>query len=288
MGPPRKLFARLQSNDTLGHARSVVVRWGHCEEPRAAFHTPMTPCACLQSVNFIQSHEKYAIKFSKELIAKMNFTQFSLKLFGAAGIATATLLDAAPSKAVLYLDFIPLSPTKTRIQSSGSLNTALLGAWAAGSNTLDASGNNSSRIGRGFNDFLNFTYNPTSTSVAGRRYSFSGTTNPFTGSGNVNWTGTTPANNPPLILRFTNQDLWLPTSYTSGAAINGFFDVNLSLAAIGLSSPIISLTSGTEQIILRDFTTVPGPVPLLGAAAAFGYSRKLRNRIQKSTLKRTA
>jgi hypothetical protein len=61
----------------------------------------------------------------------------------------------------------------------------------------------------------------------------------------------------------------------------------LSLAAIGLSSPIISLTSGTEQIILRDFTPTPGPVPLLGAAAAFGYSRKLRNRIQKSAAKRT-
>jgi hypothetical protein len=85
--------------------------------------------------------------------------------------------------------------------------------------------------------------------------------------------------------------LWLPDTYISGAAINGFFDVNLSLAQIGLSGPSIVYASGSEQIILRDATPTtptPGPVPLLGAAAAFGFSRKLRNRIQKSTPSRTA
>ena len=66
--------------------------------------------------------------------------------------------------------------------------------------------------------------------------------------------------------------------------MNGFFDVNTTLAGIGLTSPTIVFTSGTEQIILRNNPPqVPGPLPLLGAAAAFGYSRKLRNRIQKST-----
>lgn len=30
--------------------------------------------------------------------------------------------------------------------------------------------------------------------------------------------------------------------------------------------------------------SVPGPLPLFGAAAAFGYSRKLRNRIKDSKL----
>jgi hypothetical protein len=66
-------------------------------------------------------------------------------------------------------------------------------------------------------------------------------------------------------------------------SISGFFDVNLSLAQIfGTTSPsIFTYNSGSEKIILR---LVPGPLPLLGAAAAFGYSRKLRNRIQKSIL----
>jgi hypothetical protein len=79
--------------------------------------------------------------------------------------------------------------------------------------------------------------------------------------------------------------LWLPNTYTSGDPINGFFDVNLTLAQISLSAKTIVFAAGSEQIILRDATPTPGPVPLLGAAAAFGYSRKLRNRIQKSTLK---
>jgi hypothetical protein len=127
----------------------------------------------------------------------------------------------------------------------------------------------------------------------GRLYPLTGTSNPFNGTGgSENWSGTTPANNPPLILRFTTpQDLWLPNTYINGAAINGFFDVNLSLAQIGHAGPSIVYASGSEQIILRDATTTtptPGPVPLLGAAAAFGYSRKLRNRIQKSTPSRTA
>jgi hypothetical protein len=67
--------------------------------------------------------------------------------------------------------------------------------------------------------------------------------------------------------------------------MSGFFNVNLSLAEIfGASAPsIFSYTSGSELIIVRNNPPVPGPLPLVGAAAAFGYSRKLRNRIQKST-----
>ena len=98
------------------------------------------------------------------------------------------------------------------------------------------------------------------------------------------------------MLRFgSNMDFWLPNTFIGGVLpvnqnkpLNGFFDVNLSLAQIGLSGPIIAFTSGSEQIILRNNSQTPGPLPLLGAAAAFGYSRKLRNRIQKSTPSRTA
>jgi hypothetical protein len=94
------------------------------------------------------------------------------------------------------------------------------------------------------------------------------------------------------------MDLWLPNSFTGGASpinsalpVAGFFDVNLTLAQIfGSSTPSqFAFTSGTEQIILRNNPApAPGPVPLLGAAAAFGYSRKLRNRIQKSIPARLA
>jgi hypothetical protein len=70
--------------------------------------------------------------------------------------------------------------------------------------------------------------------------------------------------------------------------VNGFFDIKASLERLGLNGKAIAFTSGSEQVIIRNYTEIPGPVPILGAAAAFGYSRKLRNRIQKSTSSRTA
>ena len=219
-------------------------------------------------------------------------------LLGVAGIATAILLDAAPSKAILFIDFIPLSLTQTRIKAHGTINPSLLGTSAAGSVAVSPTPpTNSSRISLNADD-VRFNYASTGSNVTGRRYAITGTSNPFTGTAsNAGWTGTTPTNDPPLFLRFgTNMDLWLPNTFTGGATavnqvkpLDGFFDVNLSLAQINLASPTIVFTSGSEQIILRNNPAlVPGPVPLLGAAAAFGYSRKLRNRIQKSTPSRTA
>jgi hypothetical protein len=213
---------------------------------------------------------------------------------GFAGITTAILMDAAQSKAIMYIDFIPLSPTSTRIQASGTINPTLLGTFAAGTVSTAASGGNTSAINKA-TDSLRFTYSSSTVSNPGRRYAITGpTTDPFSGGGNTVWTGTTPVNNPPLQMRFgSSMDLWLPNSFTGGASpinsalpVAGFFNVNLTLTAIfGASAPSqFAFTSGTEQIILRNNPTlVPGPLPLLGAAAAFGYSRKLRNRIQKST-----
>jgi hypothetical protein len=200
--------------------------------------------------------------------------------------------NATPSKAVLSIDFIPLTPTQTRIKASGSLTPSSLGASTSVLQQTNPgpSGGNTSRLDNGTGT-LRFTYsNPAATNISGKRYVVSGT-NPFFGAGVQNWTGTTPVNNPPLILRFgATSGIWLPDTYTGGA-INGSFDVNFSLAQIfGPSAPSqFAFTSGTEQIILRNGPApVPGPLPLLGAAAAFGYSRKLRNRIQKPTPSPTA
>jgi len=230
-------------------------------------------------------------------IIKMNFTsKISANLLGVAGIATAILLDAVPSKANLFIDFIPLNPTQTRIKASGTINPSLLGTSSAGAVTTGPSAANTSAINKGA-DALRFSYTPTLLSIPGRRYAITGpTTNPFSGGGNFVSTGTTPTNNPPLQLRFgTDMDLWFPNTFTGGASplnsnlpVNGFFDVNLTLAQIGFLGSSFTFTSGSEQIILSNNYQVPGPLPLLGAAAAFGYSRKLRNRIQKSTLSRTA
>lgn len=218
-------------------------------------------------------------------------------LLGAAGIATAILLDAAPSKAVLYIDFIPLSPTKTRIKASGTINPSNLAITpppVAATVSSASTGPSTSAINKA-TDGLRLTYGAPPTAMAGFRYKLTGPSDPFFGGGNFAWAGpSTPANNPPFQLRFSSMDFWLPDTFTGGATpvnlakpLNGFFDVNLSLAQIGVNGAV-AFTSGSEQVILRNATDIPGPVPILGAAAAFGYSRKLRNRIQKSTSLRTA
>jgi hypothetical protein len=222
-------------------------------------------------------------------------------LLGVAGIATAILLDAAPSKAVLYIDFIPLSPTKTRIKVAGisTINPSHLATTPApvvANVSTNFSGGNTSAINK-TTDGLRLTYGNPAATLAGRRYALTGPSNPFIGGGNFAWAGpSTPTNNPPFQLRFDSgsMDFWLPDTFTGGATpvnlakpMSGFFDVNLSLAQIGVNGAV-AFTSGSEQVILRNATDIPGPVPILGAAAAFGYSRKLRNRIQKSTSLRTA
>jgi len=69
---------------------------------------------------------------------------------------------------------------------------------------------------------------------------------------------------------------------------------NLRLTSSGESSLALNnpLTGDTFLIQSFDVTfaavqppasSVPGPLPLFGAAAAFGFSRKLRNRIKRST-----
>jgi len=225
-------------------------------------------------------------------------------LLGVAGIVTAILLDASPTKAVLFIDFIPLSPTSTRIQASGTLNPILLGTPTGGNPVATATtGGNTSGINRG-SDQLRFTYGSSSNSP-GNLFAITGQNDPFTQSGAfLAWAGTTPTNTPPFILQLgSTKGIRLPNTLTgctptgcpspnnTASPFSGFFNVDLSLAQIfgtGGAS-IFTYTSGSEQIILRkDPTQVPGPLPLLGAAAAFGYSRKLRNRIQKSIPARLA
>ena len=220
------------------------------------------------------------------------------KLFSASIFATAAacIFDVAPSKAVLVIEFIPTSNTRTRILARGSLDLALLptGATgtAAGANTTAPTGNNSSRLVVGANDQLRFTYDNPGASNPGRRWAITGSTNPFTGSNAAfNFVAPpTPSNNPFFILRPVNgavalggQDFWLPNTYITNTPFSGFFDVDASLADIGLLNNKVFYTIGGESIVLQ-VSPVPGPLPIFGAAVAFGYSRKMRKRIRKPEL----
>lgn len=200
------------------------------------------------------------------------------------------MLDAKPSKAVLYINFIPVSPTRTRIQTSGSLNRASL---PIGSGNVVSQGINtgSGGINASINitaDAIRSTYAGAFASVPGKFYKISGESNPFRGTGSsFNFASPpTPTNSPFWVLRPTGgtaglggQDFWIPDSYVTNTAYSGFFEVNASLSEIGLLNRGVTYTIGSEQIVL---SSVPSPVPVLGATAAFGFSRKLRKRIRSS------
>ena len=230
-----------------------------------------------------------------------NFSQVKVqvkKLFSASIFATAAscIFDVAPSKALLFIEFIPTSNTRTRILARGSLDLALLptGATgtAAGARTTAPTGNNSSRLVVGANDQLRFTYDNPGASNPGRRWAITGSTNPFTGSNAAfNFVAPpTPSNNPFFILRPVNgavalggQDFGLPNTYITNTPFSGFFDVDASLADIGLLNDKVVYTIGGESIVLQ-VSPVPGPLPIFGAAIAFGYSSKMRKRIRKPEL----
>lgn len=74
----------------------------------------------------------------------------------------------------------------------------------------------------------------------------------------------------------------LGTPIISSATFNG-----KTLADFGLtpSSGLLgtwTLDGTSESINVRVFNPVPGPLPVLGAGAAFGFSRRLRRRINAS------
>jgi hypothetical protein len=78
----------------------------------------------------------------------------------------------------------------------------------------------------------------------------------------------------------------IDSSYVNGAAIVSSATFNgQTLAGLGFTTPGLlgtwTLTEGGDQIRVV-LTDVPGPLPLLGAGAAFGFSRRLRRRISAS------
>lgn len=62
------------------------------------------------------------------------------------------------------------------------------------------------------------------------------------------------------------------------------FDTVLSCAFFPSSGPNCFVpTTPNEQVVYARATLVPGPLPVLGVAAAFSYSRKLKKRINGGT-----
>ncbi|MEY4352663.1 MAG: hypothetical protein RLZZ609_904 [Cyanobacteriota bacterium] len=74
----------------------------------------------------------------------------------------------------------------------------------------------------------------------------------------------------------------------AGASNNSasFIGVTSDTPISSLSLSVLSATNYRADFAFNrfDFTPVPGPLPALGACAAFGFSRKLRGRINAANL----
>ncbi|MCP9902322.1 hypothetical protein KBZ12_17265 [Cyanobium sp. Cruz CV13-4-11] len=115
-------------------------------------------------------------------------------------------------------------------------------------------------------------------------------TYPITGPGNFNGSGLFPASSVTGIftaLLGTNGVFMIDPAYisnspiVSSATFNSQTLATLNFTTTGLIGTwSLTGTSETIQVIIgAPAAAVPGPLPLLGAGAAFGWSRRLRKRI---------
>jgi hypothetical protein len=91
---------------------------------------------------------------------------------------------------------------------------------------------------------------------------------------NQNWAVTTSGSFPDILLNQSTGPLGR--------------NLNLTQATFAIGNKVTASFNGPQQITntitQKSASSVPGPLPILGAGLAFGYSRKLRSRIKSSTL----
>jgi hypothetical protein len=121
---------------------------------------------------------------------------------------------------------------------------------------------------------------------------------PTSFNGTVNINPTDSVTGIPTYLEGTDNYFGIDTGYTPGTSITSTATINSqTLASIGFTTTGLLGTwtlqptdssdpytaNDTIQVVIgappSPSTAVPGPLPLFGAAAAFGWSRRLRKRI---------
>lgn len=211
-------------------------------------------------------------------------------------------LAATPAEAILtfYIFENPANSNKVRLQAQGSLN---LGAPDIGptSNACSLKGSidfDASLLCAGsFGDTVTYTsvtpfantanflnYVPSSLIVDG-----------ISASDNLPTANPNPT--PYAFLDALSNRFYISPNYVSGGLISSFSDFSGTFTQLGFGNTTGTLgtwTIGTGPVtdsINIQFgappgpgpgpgSTVPGPLPVLGGAAAFGWSRRLRRRIQ--------
>lgn len=201
-------------------------------------------------------------------------SRLSVALLGA--IAAGAIVNAGSAKAVLVYELIEQGGD-VQVRLSGSLSGLPAGLSPAG---------------YGFSGFQPSAGMISFGSFSGTSYGISGPSS-FGSGGAVTITGVTSgAIQVGLVSVFTPSDsLWLSSSYVQGDPLTASgLITGKTLSTLGLSSTsglVASWTVGSDSIELwagakpaASPAAAPGPLPLLGAGAAFGYSRRLRSRLR--------
>jgi len=231
----------------------------------------------------------------------VTFFRSALKALAVLAAPSAVLLSAGRADAVLtYYIFNDSVTGNAAVATRGSLTLPaaygptspdITGSCAGGSNgSLDFNGGSEINICMGSTGVLFNSFDISLVSAA----SYTNTLGPIGGTG--------PAS---LLTALIQGSLafFIDSTYTPGAPIDTQINFIGSLSSNGFSSPTTGVIStfnildgfGSptgEQIVVRfnespsgppvpppSSAAVPGPLPLLGAAAAFGMSRKLRQRM---------
>jgi hypothetical protein len=109
---------------------------------------------------------------------------------------------------------------------------------------------------------------------------------PTTSFGTGSGVSTRNVSGTPTIFGANAGFLRLSRSYVSGSPIQGeAIFASSTLSGFGITTTgllgtwTLDFTGDTIQVFIGAPASVPGPLPLFGAAAAFGWSRRLRKRI---------
>jgi len=94
--------------------------------------------------------------------------------------------------------------------------------------------------------------------------------------GSSNLTGTSASN---TLENSLNPDVSFAQITAGSPSAGNLVAINGTTAVF---TGTVSVTSGRIDTITDSLNQTPGPLPILGAGAAFGFSRKLRNRIKAS------
>ena len=190
----------------------------------------------------------------------------------------ALLLTQGEAKSVLTYNIFE-SAGNVIVQTSGSLD--LTGATSAPNNECGANGGIAS-------SFAVICTGPDSNSPA---YEITG---PSTFNGTVFNYPASSVTETRVQLAGIENSFYIDSAYTSntpivsGATFNGTTLAALGFTTTGLIGTwALNGTSESIQVILgapSPSTAVPGPLPLLGAGAAFGWSRRLRKRIGSAAI----